>query len=176
MKTGMRARLGVVMLALAAAIAALGSRAGAQSLDAGQEGPLAPGRRSRTLQAAPRQVLREIDDPHSGMRWLLLRDSGHPGGPGLLIPASAVKSESRHRSPTSAPDPVPLHPVIRAGDLLIVEEHTALADACLEAVALGPAVLGSALPVRLKIGGKVVQAMALAPGRAALEQVSGARP
>ena len=30
-------------------------------------------------------VIREIDDPHSGDRWLLLRDPNRPGGPGRLV-------------------------------------------------------------------------------------------
>ena len=31
------------------------------------------------------EIVREIDDPHSGDRWLLVRDASHPGGPGLLL-------------------------------------------------------------------------------------------
>jgi flagella basal body P-ring formation protein FlgA len=49
-----------------------------------------------------------------------------------------------------------------------VEESSPVVEARLEAVALGPAVVGSAFNVRLKIGGKIVRALALAPGRAAL--------
>jgi flagella basal body P-ring formation protein FlgA len=60
-------------------------------------------------------------------------------------------------------------PVIRAGDRLVVEENTAVIEARLEAVALGPAALGSSFDVRLKLGGKVARAVALAPGRAAFQ-------
>jgi flagella basal body P-ring formation protein FlgA len=67
-------------------------------------------------------------------------------------------------------------PVIRAGESLIVEEHTSLVDARLEAVALGSALAGSAITVRLKIGGRVVRAVALAPGRAELQPQAEARP
>jgi predicted secreted protein len=56
--------------------------------------------------------------------------------------------------------------VIHTGDLLVVEENTAVVEARLEAVALGPAWAGSSFDVRLKIGGKVVRAIALASGRA----------
>jgi hypothetical protein len=59
-------------------------------------------------------------------------------------------------------------PVIRAGDLIVVEEHTEVVDAVLEAVALGPAAEHGTLHARLRIGGRVVQATAVAPGRAQL--------
>ena len=58
---------------------------------------------------------------------------------------------------------------------MVVEEHTAVVDARLEAVALGPAAIGSPFEVRLKIGGKVVRVVALAPGRAALAPQAEAR-
>jgi len=67
-------------------------------------------------------------------------------------------------------------PVIRAGDRLIVEEKTAVAEVRLEAVALGPAGNGFPLLVRLKIGGRVVRAVALGPGRAAFAPETEARP
>jgi hypothetical protein len=69
-----------------------------------------------------------------------------------------------------------MRPVIRAGDRLIVEEHTALVDAVLEARALTPAAPGSAFDARLTVGGRVVRAVALGPGRAALQLETGARP
>ena len=81
--------------------------------------------------------------------------------------------------PAPAPalrEPEPLLPVIRAGDRLIVEEHTAVVEARLEAVALGPAASGSPFQVRLTIGGKVVRAVALGPGRAAFAAETEARP
>jgi hypothetical protein len=111
-----------------------------------------------------RDVVREIDDPHSGAVWLLFRDAERPGGPGRLM--LAAQSNARARNPK---DPVPVAeslPVIRAGDALIVEEHSAVVDARLEAIALGSAARGSAFKARLRIGGKVVRVVALAPGRA----------
>lgn len=110
--------------------------------------------------AANQPVLREIVDPHSGVHWLLVRDAAHPGGPGRLLelpPDSALE--------TTVP---PALPVIRIGDRVRVEEHTSIADAVLDSVALGTAGPGAPLRVRLKIGGRIVQAVALAPGRAAL--------
>jgi hypothetical protein len=44
-----------------------------------------------------------------------------------------------------------------------------VAEAHLEGFALGPAVIGAALRARLVIGGKVVWAVATAPGRAVLK-------
>ena len=58
--------------------------------------------------------------------------------------------------------------MIHAGDALVVEEHTAVVDARLEAVALAPAAVGAEFSARLKVGGKVVRAGALAAGRAVL--------
>jgi hypothetical protein len=74
----------------------------------------------------------------------------------------------------SAPGVEPPRLVIHAGDRLIVEENTAVVESRLEAVALGPAVVGSPLDARLKVGGKVVRAVALGRGRAAF--LAEARP
>lgn len=134
------------------------------------------------------EVMREIDDPHNGDRWLLFRENDNPGGPGRLVrvqvgfagrylaagaevavpsPAGppAQFSGGVSASPEAAIPDAPL-PVIRTGDHLMLEENTAVVEAHLEAVALGPAPAGSPFSVRLKIGGKVVRAVALGPGRA----------
>jgi flagella basal body P-ring formation protein FlgA len=47
-----------------------------------------------------------------------------------------------------------------------VEELTGVVDARLEAVALEPAVMGAHFKARLRIGGKVVRAVAVSPGHA----------
>jgi hypothetical protein len=112
------------------------------------------------------EIVREIDDPRNGDRWLLLRDSSHPGGPGLLLLATAAHIKTGQ----AGPDVAAQAPVIHAGDRLIVEENTAVAEARLEAVALGPAWLGSSLSVRLTMGGKVLRVLATGPGRAVLQQ------
>jgi hypothetical protein len=128
------------------------------------------------------QAVREIDDPHSGFRWLLLRDSIRPGGPGCLVPVAdpegdvpvPIESQSRTSSARIVHPPAP--PVIRGGDRLIVEENTGVVEARLEAVALSPAAVGFSLQARLKIGGKLVRVVALAPGRAALAPQIEVRP
>ncbi len=123
------------------------------------------------------EIFREIDDPNSGTRWLLLRDQQNPAGPGRMVQAA----EARRRFGTiPAPegptaDPAP-RPIIHAGDRLIVEENTPIVGAHLEAIALGPAAAGSLIKVRLRIGGRSVRATALGPGRAALQPESGVRP
>ena len=85
-------------------------------------------------------------------------------------------SGKRRPQPANQHDEARFHPVIHAGDRLTVEEHTAVADAALEARALNPAARGSALEVRLAIGGRVVRAVALGPGRAAFQREIGGRP
>jgi len=110
---------------------------------------------------SPGRAVREIDDPSSGLRWFLVRDGGHPGGPGRLVPVKPLGSGG---GPGAA---LPL-PVMRAGDRVRVEEHSDLVDAVLEAVALESAAAGGPLRVRLRIGGRVVKVIALEPGRAAL--------
>lgn len=125
------------------------------------------------------RIVREIDDPHNGTRWLLIRNSDHPAGPGVLMMVSDGATGTRQRKSdgaTLAIDAQALSPVIRAGERLIVEESTPVVEARLEAVSLGPAAVGSPLDVRLKVGGKVVRAVALGPGRAALRAETGVRP
>jgi hypothetical protein len=123
----------------------------------------------------PGEILREIDDQQTGARWLLTRDRMHPGGPGKLVllqgriaDAGPSGNANAHAALTA--------PVIHAGEAVIVEEHTAVVDARLGAVALGVAVGGGELKARLKIGGKVVRVMAIAAGRAELQAESGAQP
>jgi hypothetical protein len=117
-------------------------------------------------------IVREIDDPHNGDRWLLIRDESHPAGPGLLKLVSVVgggrMGPSLARQTTPAADTPP--PVIRAGDRVVVEENTAVVEAHLDAVAMGPACAGSVFNVRLSIGGRVVRVVASGRGRAVFQE------
>lgn len=122
-----------------------------------------------------RSVYREINDPSTGSRWLLMIDSSHPGGPGRWLRAEGqpeVRLPGEQRSTRSlnkhiaAPIAVP---VIHAGDRVIVEEHSDVAEARLEGVALGPAAVDAAFKARLVIGGKVVGVVATASGHAVLQ-------
>jgi hypothetical protein len=125
------------------------------------------------------EVVREINDPQTGRRWLLMRDPSSSGGPGRLVSVQEF-SQGAHSS-ESAPAPLLVcerasTPVIHAGEHVILEENTALVNARLEAVALGPAQNGSQLSVRLVLGGHVVRALALGPGRVGSAYEIGAKP
>jgi hypothetical protein len=131
------------------------------------------------------QAVREIDDPHTGDRWLLERGAGAPGGPGRLVrvgPAIEEFRQSSNRVTVSHPLIQAALPelqlaVIRPGDRLVIEENTPIVEARLAAVALCAAQPGAVLNARLEIGGKVVRARALGPGRAELEpQPMGGQP
>jgi hypothetical protein len=121
-------------------------------------------------------IVRQFDDPSSGARWLLVRKGDRPGGPGrmVLVPPKdgSARSPDLHKFP--APDSFVL--VIRAGDSIVVEEHTGVADTRLQAVALGPARSGATLRVRLKLGGRILRAVASGPGRATLAPDTEAWP
>jgi hypothetical protein len=135
----------------------------------GQTAPAPHG--SGPAQTVQVQIVREIDDPPSGVRWLLERDPSRPGGPGRLVPAP----EAHEGATTTLLKSAAALPVIRTGDRVIVEQSTPILDARLEAIALNPALTGSPLKARLIIGGRVVQALALGPGRAQLAP-EGGRP
>jgi hypothetical protein len=175
MGTGGKTRLSAGILVLAAVLAAPGARS--QTADAPATSP-------RVLIASPAldgpqqagEAVREIDDPHTGARWLLVRNPEHPGGPGRLVLVEGVRNQPRQNKAGAGPSQAEPRTVIRAGERLIVEESTPVVEARLEAVALGPAVTGSVLEARLRIGGRVVHAVALGPGRAALEPQAEARP
>jgi len=181
MRTGLVMALGAGVLVLVAASSACAQASGLPATaQTGTQKLLSSPGQAFVLVQSPAQVeiVREIDDPHTGDRWLLVRDPQHPGGPGRLMLVAAHRNGLRGTNPrvTAETDQARFNPVIRAGDRLIVEEHTEIADASLEARALNPAAQGSALDVRLTIGGKVVRAVALAPGRAALQPQTGERP
>jgi len=121
------------------------------------------------------EVLREIDDPHTGERWLLIRNGENPGGPGHLVRITAGGHRFAGALPAHAEEAAQ-PPIIRSGDRLRIEEHTAVVDAVLEARAVTPAAAGAVFNARLTIGGKVVRAVALGPGRAAFQRETGVRP
>jgi hypothetical protein len=122
------------------------------------------------------ELLREIDDPHTGAHWLLYRDRAHPAGPERLVLADAVHARpSRALSARSGPAST-APPIIHPGDPVTLEEHTPIVEAHLQAIALGPASVGSLFRLRLAIGGKVMLAIAIAPGRAVLPPQPEAEP
>ncbi|MGA2752208.1 MAG: hypothetical protein ABSE53_00465 [Terracidiphilus sp.] len=153
----------MVLAGVGALAVALPMEAGCQSAPAG-----APSAEQRLGYG-----IREIDGFATGDRWLLVRDTTNPGGPGRMVRIETGKADSTGgvagepaRKGTQSPVVAPLRPVIHAGDAVIVEEHTSVVDARLEAQALGSAVVGAQFRARLKIGGKVLRVVALAEGRA----------
>ncbi len=125
---------------------------------------------------------REIDDPSTGRRWILRRDTFHPEGPGRLVPVigegnidtSAAAGDLRPSEPLVREKS--LQPVIRAGDEVVVEEHTDVIETRLAAVALGSAPKGGTFRARLKINGRVVRAKAVDAARAMLVAGAEAQP
>lgn len=109
-------------------------------------------------------VVHEIQDPATGARWLLERDPAHPAGPGRLVEVSSSQKVATAATETA--------PVIHAGDRVVVEQHTEVADGRFEATALGSAAKGAVLRVRMRsmgeAGGLVVLVHAIDAGRAEL--------
>jgi hypothetical protein len=160
---------------LALALLMVAAGAGAQQKTGEHDAILASGSPGTVLQAARASgpVLREIDDPWTGARWQLQRDEDHPGGPHrLLLVELGHAPVAGGAAAAPAKQPLVIHP----GDPLTVEEHTAVVDASLEAVALGQATAGMWFEARLKIGGRVLRVLALGPGRAILQAEPGGRP
>lgn len=111
--------------------------------------------------ASHQQAERVIEDPASGRRWVLIRDPEHPGGPGKLVDEAAGAAANAGETQKFAR-------VIRAGDRVLVEVNTRVAHGLFEAIALSGARRGNEFRVRLRVGGRVVQAVAIGPGRAVL--------
>jgi hypothetical protein len=127
------------------------------------------------------EVLRQIKDPSTLDLWLLMRDPSRPAGPARLVLARQGMNTQRAISggPTqrfSAGDHAEDQLMIHTGDALMVEEHTAVVDARLLAVALEPAAKGAEFKARLKIGGKVVRVVAVSPGHASFALDSEVTP
>lgn len=117
--------------------------------------------------------VRAIEDPFNGQDWLLVRDEGSPAGPGRLI---RYYAQTGHTARIASPRPADPVQVIRAGDNLLIEEHSDRADIALHAVALAPAIKGKFLSVRLVPGGGVLRVIAASPGRATLATTPETRP
>jgi hypothetical protein len=126
-------------------------------------GVIEPGQRSSCQTCSSCEVVREIDDPHTGQHWILMRDPARPAGPGVLMLQGAILNDGGLEAAI-----VQVHAVIRAGDRVSVEQSNAKFDLSLGGIALYPAAQGALLKVRLETSGKVVSAAALGPGRTQL--------
>jgi hypothetical protein len=128
------------------------------------------------MQSGDRQqfhAMRIIKDPGTRQCWLLESGFDRPATPARLV---LLPSETSCAGPDTKGQDGHLHgyfrnqsiPVIRAGDTLILSEHTSVSDIQLEAIALSAAAIGEALTVRLKIGGRPLHAIATAADQASL--------
>jgi hypothetical protein len=126
-------------------------------------------------------ALRVVVDPAlNSSCWILKRDPNHPQGPGRWVQAPIKESsipfgKGDSIRATGIPR-MPVHPVIRPGDQLVIGESSDLVEARLQAVALGRAASGEILEVRLRTTGKVLRAVALAPGLAEFADRHEVRP
>src|SRR5215831_12777753 len=109
-------------------------------------------------------AIRIIKDPAMHRFWLWERDCNHPAAPASLAPlptespCAFLGAQERDKC-TQLKSQGRSVPVIRAGDSLILSEHTSVSDSQLEAVALTTAGAGEAMTVRLKIGSRVLHAL-----------------
>jgi hypothetical protein len=126
---------------------------------------------------APSRVVRAMDDRNTNLRWLLVKDEQHPSGPGRLVPMQGSSQGSAAAASEAAGSQrmgfAPVRLLIREGDRVVVEEHARAFDARLEAVALESAFAGSRVKVRLKLGGKTVDAVAKGPGLVEMDRGAG---
>jgi len=123
-------------------------------------------------------AVREIVDPANGDRWLLVRNSASPGGPGRLVrvpKATGTGSVTDARQPDSGAFRAvsTYRPVIHSGDSLVIEQSSPVLEARFRAVALETAPAGARFRARLQATGAVVHAIAVASGRAALAEETG---
>ena len=126
------------------------------------------------------RALREIEDPSTHQRWLLIRDRERAAGPALFVkglhcaPCAFFASGTINCGSSYQP-PVRHVPVMHAGDRVILSEHPEVSDAELESTALEPAAPGDALRVRLRFGGFTARAIATASGHATLSPAARTR-
>ncbi len=119
-------------------------------------------------------LVREIADLTTKSRWLLLRNAVNPGGPGRLMQEKienaglATPGSAGGHIDSSLRDTSVLPPIIRAGDRLVISEQSLKLDARFDGVAMQPSAAGGSFHVRLKFNGKIMIAIAQAPGRATL--------
>lgn len=125
------------------------------------------------------RVIRSFEDAGTHQSWTVVQDKKRPAAPARLVGVAILPAAGRASAEESrdALLQTASRPIIHAGDSLVVDEHTAIADARLEATALGAAARGERLRVRLKIGDRIVPAIAIEPGRAEiLSPTREARP
>lgn len=109
---------------------------------------------------------RAINDPYTGERWLLAANTVHPERPRKLTLVSSGGRATSEDLESGFKQSQPLPFGIRAGQRVEVFGETEKISFLLEACALASAPAGGEFIARLKIGGRLVRARALASGRA----------
>lgn len=113
-------------------------------------------------------------DPISGLRWLRVADSCHPGAPPKLVPLSGdlVLSRRERRPALVATSVLCVH----AGDhLRLNAAATALNSMTLDAVSFGNAPCGGQVRARLAVTGKLVDVTVTSAGTGILQPPGAAR-
>jgi|SRR5579872_2808297 len=129
-------------------------------------------------------IVRSQNDTTSSC-WVLARADATAGGPGQWhflqqrrCPVS-TKTSIREAGLTASSSHIPgVHtvPLIRAGDQIVVEDHSSLVAASFRARALDSACAGESLRVRLSFAATVIRVEAVGPGTALLTRESGMHP
>lgn len=106
------------------------------------------------------QQARELRDPATGAIWRLLPGDSRQGGPARWV---LVDSGTAFRT-TAAGRTLLIH----SGDKIVVEEHSAIADARLTAIAITSAAKGEQFRARITVGGGVFTVRAVSAALAEL--------
>ena len=127
----------------------------------------------RNRQAAWR-VLRSFDDPGTAQQWFLLRDPSQPARPAKLIVVVHHRSDrtdrvSGRRSHSVTEGSGSDLPLVRAGDKIVLSEHSPGVESRFEATALSTASLGHVVSVRVDVWGRVLQAVVTGDARAEIQ-------
>lgn len=117
----------------------------------------------------PAQVVSDLPS----ICWRLVRRDARDPGPGRWIARSARDCQLRGQDTEASAATV--QPVIRPGEELDIEEHTAIAEIHLRARSLGYARAGEPIRVQISPLGSPFGAIAVGPGRAVLSNFGGAR-
>lgn len=104
--------------------------------------------------------------------WLLVRDAMHADRPGRWVQSQRAATGCPASPGTQGEElstaQIHMRPMLRAGDVLLVEEISDVLNAHLEATVLEPAFAGAVFRVRLQANGKPVWARAIDSKHAAL--------
>lgn len=128
---------------------------------------------SQLARNASCHIIRQIQDYSTHVQWILIEDMSHPDLPARLTQARDGGSCGQPAELDSKPRDPDLErmyrlPIVHTGDALTVLQHTPFAMVHLEAIALGPAMVGQTFRVRLKSSGLFLWVRATSAGHATL--------